>query len=192
MQMPKTTRWKLGTSMIGSLGYILYTILTQLLAAFTFTVTAMLGPLAALFGYGYKQWYGYQFTKQTYSLQLTQSLYFQTLDNNGGVLTQLMDEAEEQECREAILGYFHLWRNAPAEGWTAGQLDDYVEMDLERVAKVKVDFEIEDALAKLERLGVVEKSGERYRAAPIARALEAMDSTWDNYFKYANPEQARA
>jgi hypothetical protein len=135
-------------------------------------------------GYGYKQWYGFQATRQTYSLQLTQSLYYQNLDNNAGVLYHLLDEAEEQECREAILAYYYLWRFAGTEGWTAASLDDYVELDLERLAQLKVDFEIGDALDKLETLGLTEKIGDRYRAVALDRALEILDFKWDNYFQY--------
>jgi hypothetical protein len=142
----------------------------------------------ALGGYGYKSYHGYQVKKQTYSLRLTRSLYFLSLDNNTGVLMRLFDEAEEQECRETYLAYFCLWKYAPPEGWTAEQLDDYVELYLEGAADLKVDFEIGDALDKLERLHIVTKAGDRYRAVPLDKALEMLDYKWDNYFKYANPE----
>lgn len=188
LQMPRLTRWKMGGSLLSGLGYIGYKIMSELYAIAALGVTAFWGPVVALLGYGYKQWYGYQTTKTAYSLQLTQSLYYQNLDNNAGVLFHLLDEAEEQECREAILAYYYLWRFATDQGWTAPDLDDYVEMDLERLASLKVDFEIEDALAKLERLKVVEKVGDRYRARPIEKALEVLDYTWDNYFKYNNPQ----
>src|SRR5437868_3174186 len=58
------------------------------------------------------------------SIVYTRSLYFQTLDSNAGVLMRLLDEAEEQECRETLLAYFCLWKYAPAQGWTAAHLDD--------------------------------------------------------------------
>ena len=102
------------------------------------------------------------------------------------MLTRLFDEAEEQECRETYLAYFCLWQFAPPEGWTPPQLDDYVEMYLEGAAGLKVDFEIGDALAKLERMRIVHKNGDHYRAVPLDKALEMLDWTWDNYFKY-NP-----
>src|SRR5439155_14130766 len=139
----KLQRWKFGTSLIGSLGYGVYSLGTKLWMALTaifgaatqFAVSAgefaLLAPLGVLFGYGYKQYAGYQITKQTYAKMLTESLYYQTLDNNGGVLTHILDEAEEQECREAILAYYCLLRFAPPQGWTAEQLDDYVGMYLE-------------------------------------------------------------
>jgi hypothetical protein len=188
VQMPGLTKWKMGGSLFGGLGYMLYTIMRSFLAAVVLGVAYLLGPLVALFGYGYKQWYGYQVTKQAYSLQLTQSLYYQNLDNNAGVLFHLLDEAEEQECREAMLAYYYLWRFAGERGWSPANLDDYVEMDLERLAGIQVDFEIEDALDKLEKLNIVEKIEGRYRAFPIEKALEMLDWKWDNYFKYSNPE----
>ncbi len=139
-------------------------------------------------GYGYQSYYGYQQLKQQYHLTLTESLYYQNLDSNAGVLTRLLDEAEEQEAREAMLAYFFLWRHAAEHGWTSASLDDYVELYLEGTTGLKVDFEIDDALAKLERMHVVHKVGDRYCAVPIEKALEMLDWTWDNYFKYNNPE----
>jgi hypothetical protein len=125
-------------------------------------------------------------------LQLTQSLYYQNLDNNAGVLYRILDEAEEQETREVLLAYFYLWRYAGAAGWTAAQLDDYVELDLERALGTAVDFEIEDALDKLVRAGVVVRTGDRYEALPVESALEKMDDTWDRYDVSAPEELAGA
>jgi hypothetical protein len=144
--------------------------------------------LAGLAGYAFKSYTSYLHLKNRYEKNLSQSLYFQSLDGNAGVLFRLLDEAEEQECREAILGYYFLWKHAGTEGWTAEHLDDTVEEWLEKRARVLVDFEIGDALDKLEKLRVVEKVGGRYRAQPLGKALEMLDWTWDNYFKFNNPE----
>ena len=195
MQMPSLTRFKLGGSLLGTLGYGVFKVFNELLSVFKAAValsvdalTMMTGPFILLGGYAYKQYAGYQVTKQTYSKMLTESLYYQNLDNNSGVITQVLDEAEEQECRETILAYFYLWKYAPPEGWKSDQLDDYVEMELEGKLNLKVDFEIDDALAKLEKLGIVKKNGDRYLAVSLDKALEMLDYRWDNYFKYNNPE----
>jgi hypothetical protein len=195
LQMPIFQKWKMGGSLIGTLGYGLYSVGLQLwnglMSLLNLTVTtasvalgALWGPFAILGGYAYKQYYSYAVTKQTYAKMLTESLYYQNLDNNVGLLTTILDEAEEQECRETILAYYYLWKYAPPEGWDSKQLDDYVEMELEGKLNLKVDFEVGDALEKLERLQIVTKSGDRYRAAGIDRALERLDYRWDNYFKY--------
>jgi hypothetical protein len=141
-------------------------------------------------GYGYRSYYGYQQTKQRYNLTLTQSLYYQNLDSNAGVLFRLLDEAEEQECGEALMAYYFLWRHAPAQGWTRIDLQDFIELHLERQANIEVDVELDDAMAKLERLRLIEKNGEHYRARPMDKAIEMLDWTWDNYFKHNLPEPA--
>jgi hypothetical protein len=192
IQMPRAQKGKLGASLLGTFGFAIYKVWTDILLAVKVLAQGALvtaghifwGPFLLIAGYGYKQYAGYQITKQTYSKMLTESLYFQTLDNNSGVMTRLLDEAEEQECREAILAWFCLWRYAPPEGWTDGMLDDYVEMYLEQHARLKVDFEIGDALEKVERLGIVQKNGDRWRAVPLEIALEKLDYRWDNYFQY--------
>ena len=172
------------------IGLTLYNIGASIMQSSLAAVGSLLtwGLAAAIGGYGYKSYHSYQVKKQDYSLRLTKSLYYKGLDNNTGVLMRLLDEAEEQECRETFLAYFCLWKYAPAEGWTAEQLDDYVELYLEGNANLKVDFEIGDALAKLERLKIVRKLGDAYQAQSLDKALEMLDWTWDNYFKYANPE----
>ena len=125
---------------------------------------ATLSLAAGFCGYAYRSLHSYQTKRQTYILQLVRSLYFKAVDSNTRRLMRLFDEAEEQECRETYLAYFCLWRFAPPQGWTAPQLDDYVEMYLEGAAGLKVDFEIGDALAKLERMRIVKKNGDHYHS----------------------------
>jgi hypothetical protein len=175
------------------IGLTMYKIGASLLETSVATVGSLLtwSLAAAVGGYGYKSYHSYQVKKQDYSLRLTKSLYYKSLDNNTGVLMRLLDEAEEQECRETFLAYFCLWKYAPPEGWNAEQLDDYVELYLEGNANLKVDFEIGDALAKLERLKIVRKIGGSYHAQSLDKALEMLDWTWDNYFKYNNPEEEK-
>ena len=191
LKMPKFAIGKLGASLVGAIGYVSWklsgsvTALITALTTFSYTaIVTLFGPVSLIAGYGYKQWAGYQAAKQSYTMQLTQSLYYLNLDSNAGVLFHVLDEAEEQECREAILAYYYLWRYAGENGWTEKDLDDYVELDLERLANLKVDFEIGDALEKLETLELIEKNGDRYKAVPIDKALEKLDYRWDNYFTY--------
>lgn len=190
LNMPIFQRLKLGGSLMSSIGFVFWKIVSEMehLASAVMQRQPLVfwGPISLMVGYGYKQYQGFQTTKQSYSLMLTQSLYYQNLDNNSGVFTRLLDVAEEQECREAMLAYFFLCRRAGNEGWTCAQLDDAVEHYLEQKANIKVDFEIDDAMAKLERLGLVRKQAGYYTAIPLPQALERLDSIWDNYFKYNN------
>ena len=144
------------------------------------------GMAIAFGGYGYRSYQNFQVKRQAHNLTLTQNLYYQKLDSNAGVIMRLIDEAEEQECREAFLAYFALVTAAPPEGWTREMLDDWVELFLEGEAKLRVDFEVEDALAKLERFGVLTRTGDRLRALPPHQALAKLDEAWDNFFNYSN------
>ena len=152
-----------------------------------------LGLMAGTLGYGVKSFFGYLRTQQKYQLNLTRSLYYQNLDNNAGVLFRLLDEAEEQECREAFLAYYFLWRRAGTEGWTSQRLDEEIEGFLLRGAELNVDFEIGDALAKLLRLQLIEEvSPGRWRAAPIERALASLSRSWSRLFDTPAPESPGA
>ncbi len=129
--------------------------------AFTLAVAGLYGFLALLglvggtIGYAIRSFMGYMRTKDRYQLNLTRSLYFQNLATNAGVLFRLLDEAEEQEFREAILAYYLLWRRAPAQGWSRQEIDREAEVYLKQITGVDVDFEVADALRKLMRLGLI-------------------------------------
>jgi hypothetical protein len=186
IRMPKFDRLKLGGSIFSTIGFLAW----KIWQSFAGITTALLGgslvglymPIALIGGYGYKTWYSFRVSRQQYTLQLTQSLYYQNLDNNAGVMYRLLDEAEDQEIREVLLAYFFLWRYAGERGWTMSELDDYVELDLERRLEIKVDFEIDDAVRKLIAGGMVEQvEDNRYKAAPIDKAQEKLDELWIRY-----------
>jgi len=190
IRMPLLDRLKLGGTTASTIGYIIWKFQSFSLGLFTgllsgtiglATILALYTPLALIVGYGYRTYSYFQVTKQTYQLQLTQSLYYQNLDNNAGVLFRILDEAEDQEVREVLLAYFYLWRYAGERGWRADELDDYIELALERRLNLHVDFEIVDALDKLNRAGIVYRDADRYRAMPIDLAQDRLDDIWEKY-----------
>jgi hypothetical protein len=126
-----------------------------------------------------KSFHGYLQTKQKYQLNLTESLYYQNLDNNAGALFRLLNEAEEQEFREAVLAYFFLLTRAGAAGWNREHLDDAIEDFLEAKAGIKVDFEIGDAVDKLVHFELIEHRGDGLlHAVPLREARAALDRVW--------------
>ncbi len=144
---------------------------------------AFLGFVGGTLAYGLKSFFGYMQTKDKYHLHLTRSLYYQNLDNNAGVFTRLLLEAEQQEMREALLGYAMLRGHAPVGGWTSGQLDAHVEAWLKKQLGALVDFEMYDALQKLVEWRLVERVGsDRFLAVPADEALRRLDERWDNWF----------
>ena len=162
-----------------------------LAAAGIYGLLVFLGIVGGTLGYGIRSFYGYLNTKQRYQFSLTRSLYYQNLGNNAGVLFHLLDEAEEQECREAILGYFLLWKRAGDDGWTPQQLNDHAEAYIHQLAGRDVDYDIQDALRKFQALDLIEQDDAgRLRAVPIQRALETLDEAWNDYFQYTRKPPA--
>src|SRR5207248_126518 len=127
---------------------------------------AIWAAASGAFGYGFKSYYGYHQTRKQYSLALMQVLYFQNLDTNAGVLQRVLNEAYEQDFREAVLAFFCLWRHGGEQAWTQQDLDRFVEQDLQRRANLQIDFDAR-CVAKLARLGMVETVGDRFRARPL-------------------------
>jgi hypothetical protein len=168
-------------------GYKIFQGALVVAVAGAYGVLAFVGLLVGTFGYALKSFLGYLRTQQKYQLNLTRSLYYQNLDNNAGVLFRLVDEAEEQECREIMLAYFVLWQRAGEQGWPADRLDRQIERLLFEAAQLDVDFEIGDALEKLVRLGLAERfEGEKVRAVPMREALTRLNRSWDDFFHDPN------
>jgi hypothetical protein len=107
-------------------------------------------------GYGWRSFFGYKRTKEKYQLNLTQNLYYQKLDGDLGAILRMIDEAEDQEFRESLTAWFLLWRLAPHDGWSLEELDQSAEQFLQAELKRDVDFDVEDALDKMIRWGIVD------------------------------------
>jgi len=140
----------------------------------------LLAGLAALGGYLWKQFNNFKNRKLRFMQTLTQNLYFKNLDNNAGVFHRLVDDAEEEECKEAILAYYFLLINQPLS--KAG-LDHKIEQWLENKWQCSVDYEIDDALNKLLTLGLVKEDAQKFSAVPIEKGIQNLDQRWDDYFR---------
>jgi hypothetical protein len=138
--------------------------------------------IGALGGFLFKQWTNYKNKKLQFAKTLTDNLYFRNLDNNAGVFFHLVDSAEEEECKEAILGYYFLMKSAQTS--TEEQLDESIEQWFESRHQTALDFEVEDALAKLEKLKICHKNGTQWNALPLEEAKQRIDELWDNFFSY--------
>lgn len=150
--------------------------------ASVYGVMAFLGLVGGTLGYGIKSLMGYMRTKDKYHLQLTRNLYYRNLDNNAGALFRLVAEAEEQELREVVLSYFLLWRDAGPDGWTSSELDAASEEFLIELLGTEVDFEVGDAIRKLEQLRLVDpRPGHRWRAVTLDEAYRRLRDRWVNY-----------
>jgi hypothetical protein len=90
--------------------------------------------------------------------------------------------------RAVLLAYYYLWRYGDPNGWTAEELDFSIETDLRERLKLDVNFEIVDALGKLTRGGLIEATGDRYRAVPLPSARERLAELWQRYADHGPPD----
>ena len=124
-----------------------------------------------------------------YQKRLTETVYYHTIANNTGVIANLVAAAEEQECKEAMLGYALLLDRGPM---SKAQLDAAAEAFIRKRFDVRFDFEVADAVSKLERLRLVEQRGDQLHAVSASEATRRLDETWDSTFSADIPAVARS
>lgn len=113
---------------------------------------------------------------------LSDNLYFKNLDNNAGVFHTLIDAAEEEDFKEALLAYTFLLKHKP--GLNKLELDEQIEAWFMNKYNCPLDFEISDALNKLERMHLVTRTGDIYQALSLTQAKQYLDKRWDALFDY--------
>ena len=142
------------------------------------------GMILALFGYSYQTYDQYRITKLNMLKEISQGLYFKDIGNNESVITALIDSAEEEESKESLLAYYFLL-TAPAP-LNSVDLDKVIEEWLKTKSRKDINFQINDSLNKLKRLGIlkVNKLGS-FSVLNVKDALHHLDQTWDTYFNYS-------
>ncbi len=134
-------------------------------------------------GFIFKEWSKFKNRKIKFMKALSDNLYFKNLDNNAGVFHTLIDAAEEEDFKEVILAYSFLLMCS--EGLTSQALDEKIECWFQEKYQCELDFEIADALGKLERMQLVVSSNDVYQAVTLDEAKKILDTHWDNIFNYA-------
>nr|WP_269751245.1 DUF3754 domain-containing protein [Acuticoccus mangrovi] len=94
-----------------------------------------------------------------YMMELAQKLFFHNLANNRAAITLLLDRAEEEDVKEDLITlYFNA--GLSVEERSLGARKRAIEEIIVARCGVAVDFELPDALARLEADGVVRREGE--------------------------------
>jgi hypothetical protein len=152
-------------------------------------LVALGAGLAAFGGYLVRQYTKFKNRKIQFMKALSENLYFRNLDNDAGVFHHLLDAAEEEEVKEAVLAY-HFLRIA-GRPLTAAELDRRIEDWFAQEWEAAFDFEVDDGVRKLRRLGLVDDDGRgRLIAVTLDEAKRRLDHTWDDLFAYHVPQRA--
>ena len=130
----------------------------------------------------FKEWSKFKNRKIKFMKALSDNLYFKNLDNNAGVFHTLIDAAEEEDTKEALLAYTFLLKSE--KGLSAQMLDEQIETWFKTKYKCELDFEISDALEKLTRMRLVTRTNYVYSAINLDHAKTILDERWDNLFQY--------
>ncbi len=116
----------------------------------------------------------YRLKKLQFIKALSENLYFRNLDNNAGTFHRVIDDASEEEGKEALLA----WHFLQAGACTEAELDQRVEAWLAKTLGRPIDFEVDDALAKLERLGLARREGDRWTTLTASEAAILLRTRW--------------
>ncbi len=148
-----------------------------------FNPLALIGAFVGFVGVIIRQIMAIFNHRTKYMMVLSRNLYFHNLSNNLGALSGLLDEAEEEEGKEAILAYYFLHTQS-AQGSTKDSLDKAVESYLREFYGVTLDFEIDDGLRKLREQEILTEAEGILSVLSPERACEHLDRQWDELFKY--------
>ncbi len=150
--------------------------------------------IVTLGGFAFKQYTSYKNKQIKFQKSVTETLFFRNMASNTGVFQYLIDTAEEEECKEIILVYYHLM--TAEKSLTPSQLDEYIEIWMEKKLGKKVNFDIENTLQSLEAIqgklateseliSLLKRDRNNYcRVLPLEQAKQIIDNVWDNAFQY--------
>ncbi|MDY6991036.1 MAG: DUF3754 domain-containing protein, partial [Pseudomonadota bacterium] len=122
--------------------------------------------------------------RNKYMMVLAKNLYFHSLYNNLGVISRLIDVAEEEECKEAILAYYFLYLHQDQE-YTQEDLDRVIEDYIYQRYGISINFEVEDGIAKLAQEGLLSCSEQGIlKIIDLPQACQHLDAQWDALFRF--------
>lgn len=131
--------------------------------------------LSTVIGYCAKTYFTFQANMAAYQNLITQSMYDKQLDSGKGTLLHLCDDVIQQEVKEVILAYFILMEQGKA---TTQDLDIQCEELIKEEFGVSCNFDVDDAVEKLEKLGIVARDSiGRFYCVGLKRANEIIGTT---------------
>jgi hypothetical protein len=132
--------------------------------------------LSAFIGLGVRQWVSYDRHSLRQHKLLSDHAHSNKLNTNAGCFDYLIAASEDAEVKEAFMAYALLhFHGEPME---MEALDAHIEGWFKDRFDVVIDFEIDDAIAKLDRLSLVVREGKTFCAVPLEKAIENCADNW--------------
>lgn len=142
---------------------------------------AAAGAAAGLGGVAFRQFMGFLNQRQRYMVVMAQNLYFHSLADNRSALTKLSDRAAEEDSKEEFLLYCVLCKELVHRNDLAA-VDTAIEHVLKSSFGIDVDFDLEDALHRLMRDGIVREDNRGYLVTlGPEEAARRIDRLWDSF-----------
>ncbi len=163
-------------------------------------LVATLSLVIALGGFAFKQYSNYKSKRIKFQKDVTETLFFKNLGNNDSVFQTFIDLAEEEECKEIILVYYHLLTSK--NPLNPEELDARIEAWMEKKLGIQINFDIHGPLNNLAEIrgkiitntlaeeNTAEISLLNYdqngfcNVLPLNDAKKVIDYVWDNAFNY--------
>jgi hypothetical protein len=160
----------LGMGAVGAAGKVALLATNPLAAA---------GAVAGLGGIAFRQATSFMTQKQKYMVVMAQNLYFHTMADNRGVILKIASRGAEEDIKEEMLLYTVLAKEKASRA-DLPAIDQAIEQYLTRTFGIKVDFDLEDALERLLRDGIVKESADgKLTTLGPKDAAEHIDAKWD-------------
>ncbi|KAL5797299.1 hypothetical protein ACOSQ2_002119 [Xanthoceras sorbifolium] len=135
----------------------------------------IIAVLSTVIGYCAKTYFTFQQNLAVYQNLITQSMYDKQLDSGKGTLLHLCDDVIQQEVKEVIISFFILMEQGKA---TLHDLDLRCEELIKEEFGESCNFEVDDAVQKLEKLGIVARDTiGRFYCIGLKRANEIIGTT---------------
>jgi hypothetical protein len=160
-------------------GSALYALVIAVLKILAVAISPIL-LVMTVFGFGgalWRQVASVLNTRNRYMMELSQKLYFHSMSNNQGVLTLLVDEAEEEDIKEDALLYAFLL-NAPVPRSSFVEIKEAIERFIKREFNLTIDFDHEETLGRLKARGLVHEAHGEIRAMRAAEASVHLRKLW--------------
>lgn len=164
-------------------------------------LVAILSLALTLGGFAFKQYTSYKSKQVKFQKNVTETLFFRNLASNVRVFQSLIDAAEEEECKEIILVFYHLLTSNTL--LTAEQLDNRIEVWMDEKFGTQIDFDIHGPLHNLEVIrgkivqddsgstntpdvAILTRDAQGYcHLLSLDDALTVIDYIWDRAFLYS-------